>query len=343
MAGTFPTETYCFASHCAALTSEKPYYRSQNIRISRRVAPTRKQQRSYIVSDKTYKAKDYPRRQTSPDIVEINDQFIQALVEQLDAYEERSQPSVGQATANEKDMKAFSALECAGELVDDLAGWAIDHTVGLALNGRRWVPLQPSGVKSHPEYLAEREAVDDHIHEKTGGAQTSYRKLDPAMCRKIFLGLLQPNPGGFPEEIHAMMVEALEALDFGETLSILKPAENARKRKWRELRLQLKAIVFVEFRKAMGMTKEAARERVGQAYGQSATTVRLWVGRLRTELSGLEVSRNIEFAKIRALAARDQEKKIAAGARERSTGTAQYGDEALAAAGKRYQEILREE
>lgn len=293
--------------------------------------------------DQTYKPEDYPRRQTSSENVELDDQFRQGFFDLLDAYEELSRPSGGKATANEKDMRAFSALGCAGELVDDLAGWAIDHTVGLALNGRRWVPLQPSGVKSHPEYLAEREAVDDHIHEKTGGAQTAYETLDPVMCRRIFLGLLQANPGGFPAEIQEMMVEALEALDFGETLPILQPAVTDRKRKFRELRLQLRAVEFVEFRHATGMTKSAARDRVGLAYGQAATTVRLWEGRLRTELGELEVSRNIAFAQARASVAKELEQKIGAGASLRSTSTDRYGDEALKAAGKRYQEILREE
>jgi hypothetical protein len=292
--------------------------------------------------DRTYEAKDYPRRPSLAEIVDLNDQFRDALFEQLDAYEQRSQPSGGQETANGKDMRAFSALGCAGELVDEVAGWAIDHTIGLALNGLRWVPLQQSEVESHPAYLSERAAVDDHIHEKTGGAQISYGTLDPAMCRNIFLGLLRTNLGGFPSEIQEMMVEALEALDFGETLPILQPTVTDRKRKFRELRLQLRAVEFVEFRHAMGMTKSAARDQVGLAYGQAATTVRLWEGRLRTELGELEVLSHIAFAQARASAAKDQARKIAAGARLNPTTTKHYGDEALKAAGKRYQEILRE-
>src|SRR5260370_42534429 len=101
-----------------------PYYR-KNRRINRCVAPTQKHQRRCIVSvDKTYKAKDYPRRQTSSENDEPDDQFRQGFFDLLYAYEELSRPSGGKATANEKDMKAFSALGFAGELVNDLGGEA---------------------------------------------------------------------------------------------------------------------------------------------------------------------------------------------------------------------------
>jgi hypothetical protein len=287
-----------------------------------------------VSDDDTHDPDDYPRRKTFP--VKLSAYFTAGLFEQIDYCEEHSRPSGGKSTAEQKDMRAFTALECAGELVDAMAGWAIDHTVGLALNGRQWVPLQPPAVQLHPEYVASRAAVDDHVHEKNGGAQRSFKNLDPVVCRKIFLGLLKSNPGGFPVEIQEMMVEALEALEYSETLPILRPAESDRKRKLRELRLQLKAVVFVEYRVARGMTKYKAQDAVGEAYGQSGTTVRLWEARLRTELGQLEVSRNIAFALSAAASDQKGSKKVGMNSSRR------FGDEALQETGAKYQEVLRE-
>ena len=57
-----------------------------------------------------------------------------------------------------------------------------------------------------------------------------------------------------------MTVEALEALNYGETLPILKVVENNRKAKLLELKLQLEAGRIVEYWCAMGMLKNEARK-----------------------------------------------------------------------------------
>ena len=76
--------------------------------------------------------------------------YVDALIRRLLELKKRSDPNGGEATASGKDLRAFAALETAGQLVEALAGWAIHHTCGRALEGLPFVPLQPSGTKTHP-------------------------------------------------------------------------------------------------------------------------------------------------------------------------------------------------
>jgi hypothetical protein len=264
----------------------------------------------------------------------LRDALVDGALKTLRELEEKRRPDGGEFTAREKDADAFHALACAGTLVELLAGWAIDHTVGLALNGLPSLPLQPSGTETRPEYLAAQTAADHHRHQQIGRAQKNFEEIDPIVSRQILINLLRANPGGFPLQIQEMIVEALP---------MVKPVESNRKVKLRALRLQLKAIEFVEYRCAKGMLHYKAREQVGEAYRVSDTTVRLWEPRLREELGQLAVSRNIQHAKNIAAKEEETQRQIAAGLDVRKTFAGPYGEQALKQAAARYNQVIRED
>jgi hypothetical protein len=277
----------------------------------------------------------------------MKDTRVAEALETLRYLEEMTRPEGADITAKHKDRNAFSALACAGELVDLLAGWAIDHAVGLGLSRLRWVPRQIRGEKPYFKYLVAKIEVDDHRHEKNGGAQSrkglkSFEKLDPIVLRQILINLLVRNTGGFPSPIQRMTVEALEALNYGETLPILKVVENNRKAKLLELKLQLEAVEFVEYWCAMGMLKNEAQKKVANAYAVSDTTVRLWKPRLHKELGQLEASSRIQIARNYAAKNKEIQRKTAAGLRTMETPSDRYGLEALKQAAERYKQFIKQ-
>ena len=137
-------------------------------------------------------------------------EYIEVLVSRLLDLRARTDPASTEGTAKGKDLLAFEALCVAGDLVEALAGWAIDHQIGLASEGLAFVPLQPSGTTNHPEYLEARAAVDNHRHEYAGAAlRVSPDGLtDLTVARQLIINLLQANPGGFPPVIARMLMDA---------------------------------------------------------------------------------------------------------------------------------------
>ncbi|MGC2712781.1 MAG: hypothetical protein WA366_05335 [Pseudolabrys sp.] len=99
--------------------------------------------------------------------------YVALLIKRLEELEESTRPSAGAKTERDKDRAAFVALQTAGQLVDALAGWALDHQIGLALANLEFMPLGSSSLRTHPEYVAARVQVDSHRHEREGGAVLS--------------------------------------------------------------------------------------------------------------------------------------------------------------------------
>ena len=138
--------------------------------------------------------------------------YINSLVDDLLELERETTPASGAEAADGKDFAAFKALQSAGRLVGELARWAIDHQIGLALSGAKFVPKQPSGTRNHPDYLQNKAAVDSHIHEAQGSA---YFELDSPTEqsaqaeRRMLTNLLHMNSGGFPSALTRSAFEAL--------------------------------------------------------------------------------------------------------------------------------------
>jgi hypothetical protein len=152
---------------------------------------------------------------------------------------------------------------------------------------------------------------------------------DPRVARRLLVNLLRANPGAFPTALTLPVVEAIEGLEFGEHSPFFTPVKAGRKAGLRERRLHLRAIAFIAYQRATGITKQRASENVATAFGQSRETVISWEKRLGDTFSQLEVSRTIAFAENHAI-------------RHDTLAEEMYGDDALKVAGKKYQAILRD-
>lgn len=218
-----------------------------------------------------------------------------SLLDQLSQLERDTRPSLGFKSAKAKDLKAFEALEVAGQLVAAVAGWAINHEIGLAVEGLQFVPLQPPQTKSDPQYLTLKAAVNEHRHEAAGAA-THGKRLDPFFLRTCLINLLRPNVGGYPNWLLVTTIDALDALEYGDTHPIFRRSGRKRRLGTKQRRLILKAIGAIHFRrKAYGMSDEQARFNVSESIGRSLDTIKSWERSLRKEAS-LRVRRAIGFA-----------------------------------------------
>ena len=72
-------------------------------------------------------------------------------------------------------------------LVHLLAGWALDHLIGLAEEGLELEQFQPAWAHQYPEYLASRKDTDDHQHEINGSRwfDTPPKEIDPVIARRL--------------------------------------------------------------------------------------------------------------------------------------------------------------
>jgi len=294
------------------------------------------------VSDEEYPdgRRVWPRRNAGPR-PEAHAKYISTLLARLAELEQKTRPDGGTSTAAEKDGAAFDALRFAGQLVEAVAGWAIDHQVGLAAEGLKFIPSQPEATKSHKQYLAARSAVDSHEHEKIGGT-AKLDKADPFFARKCLANLLQANPGGLPSWLCSLAINGLEALDYGEVTPMFAPVRTGLKRGLTEKRLMLRAIALVAYRRARGFTKEAALAEVADALSLSPDTIGSWERRLRNEFGDLEVARTIAFARNHALWMNEAARKKRKGEEILDVGVhgAAYDDAALEALAEQYRAAI---
>ena len=274
------------------------------------------------------------RRFSAENLEAITKRLLSSLTEL------QNQTDPANSNAEGKDRAALSALFNAGMLVEAVAGWAIDHVIGLALEERELLPLQPSGALSHPEYLEIKQANDDHRHELAGAAiSDSFDNIDPKIARSLLISLATGNPGGFPSSLQRQIIESLQALQFGEVLPLVAPQQRKGPSPlYRELRAQLRAVEFVAFRKGLGVKKYVAIGEICSAFGIGEEGYRSWEKRLRQDLGNLEVARAISFASNAAAnvqeARRTQDKlMLSAGA--------PYSDEALRRAVQEYHDAQR--
>jgi DNA-binding transcriptional regulator YiaG len=272
------------------------------------------------------------------------DNYVLSILDQLDKLERKTRPDLGAKSAAGKDLAAFEALEIAGKLVQYVAGWAMAHEIGLAAEGLCFVPAQPSGTKSHPDYVARKALVDDHRHE-IRGAWAELNFSNPYAARKCTINILAPNCAGMPQPLQREIVTALEALDTGEVRPILEPVLKGNKRKLTESRLQIRAIAMVSYRETLGLKKHEAQNEVATALGVGLATLRSWEPRLKKKFGAVEVERQKSFAANHASYVRAEREREARGeeADRRKLDAHQYGygSSALAQLAKEYKKALR--
>jgi hypothetical protein len=225
---------------------------------------------------------------------EVPSRSIPDLLAALAELETATRPQDGAEAARGKDRKAVTALALVNHLVRAVAGWAIDHQLGLALRGEASPPDVLPELKYHPLNRSAIARVDSHRHEVEGARKEA---IPPAFARKALLNLLRTNPGAFPKSLVSEAVGALIRLDYNEIQPIFRP-RNRRKISLRELYGQLDALAWVAHYVGRGFQKNEALQRVSDAFGVSTATIRSWNRRVRTELGALTVEIHLEAAGV---------------------------------------------
>ncbi len=217
---------------------------------------------------------DYPtydefgHRQENPlkDIA-VHRQRVQQLVEELLDLEAKTHPQ--NPEPGEKELYSIAAVHLAGQLVEKLAGWAMDHRAGMILNGATVYPW-PEDDQEAPLQ------ANDHRHEAMGSAYLrNEAPSDPRRDRHIVAEIMRWG-ALLPRTLRDELLEAIKAVDFGETRPLLLPVKGQRKKAYTSWQLRLNAVRHVYFLWGTGETKEEAFFQVGKAYGVSSDTVDSW-------------------------------------------------------------------
>jgi hypothetical protein len=240
------------------------------------------------------------RKRNSEHKPEAHKRYVRSLIEALEKLETETRPSGGDKTAAGKDLAAFRALETAGNLVDALAGWALDHQIGLALNRLEFLPLGPTKTRALPEYVEAKRQVDSHNHEREGGAVFSGvapERLTSTIARLALKNLLHSNPGGLEQALAYQFYEGLEALEWGKPTPLLEPVTTGSHGGLIAIKCELQALLYVEYQIGTGKKKHKAQDEAADAFGISSETIRTWEKRLRTELGTLDFARQCVFAR----------------------------------------------
>jgi hypothetical protein len=298
----------------------------------------------------------WPHRRVSPSSTEderkrpeIEDPDVSRLLKRLEELERMTRPMSGPSSAKGKDMAAFEALECAGELTARLAGWAMAHQFGLAAKCLKHVERRSSDEKNYQLHLQEQELVDSHEHEKVGAWEPGTCEpnvSDKKFTRRCLVNLLRSNSGGWPEWFCEQVLEAVEALEYGEVRPIFSPVSASRKRDYTLLNLQLSALAMIAFRcRAYAMKKENALNEVGAALNVSPHTLKSWKGRLQKEFGRLRIGDVISEAEFHGSCVKKdlEEGRLAGQVYDVSHHDALYDARALAELGEQYKAALRKD
>jgi hypothetical protein len=221
-----------------------------------------------------------------------NEPSVMGLLDTIDKLEQQTRPSLG-GDAKGKDMAASIALSHAAQLVSYVAGWAIDHQKGLALADLQFVPIVAKGIEERAEYLARRAAVDSHDHERNGADDG--RRLTPVEARKFVLNMLLPMAEflRLPREI----IEAIEALDYGETLPILEKVKTSKRIGLTQYRSKLSALAYIEYQNGKGIKKGVSTDVIIEEFAVTRDAVKDWKVELYNALGTFDVDRTLEAAR----------------------------------------------
>jgi hypothetical protein len=268
-------------------------------------------------------------------------EFVLNALNKLQELEIATRPSGGDKTAVDKDEAAYDALNLVAQLADYVAGWAMSHQIGRALDGLQFVPVGSAQARLHPEYVAAKARADSHDHERNGGAVTP-RRADPVTARRSLINILVPMAAGL--NLPETTLEALKALDYGDTRPIRKTAPVMRRTGLVELELKLQALAYIEYEYRKGIKKLQSQNVVAAKFGMiTPHAVRAWNMELRqtNALGSLRVDRELTFAENCGRSYHATKLKQAAGqpARNADHFEERYGLPALDRAAERWHEL----
>jgi hypothetical protein len=248
---------------------------------------------------------DFDNRIRNWSTIQVREHALR-LIDILLRLASETDPKLNEKSTSGKDQKAWSALVYVNELSKTLGGWALHHQIGLALKKLQHVgPALSPEMASDPEFADYKSQLDSHEHE-ISGRNASLETIDAATARAMLINCLAPNPGGLDLSLKDDLVNSLKALEYGETLELLRPGQDPyQKVRWQELQHQLRATELIEYRCRRGNKKYAAQEEVAGAYGVSKETIRGWESAVRRDLGELAVMAALEGARNAAIFERE--------------------------------------
>lgn len=268
------------------------------------------------------------------------EQQVTDILSDLKSLERETDPAAGEASSIDKDMKAQRALRLAGNLVEIVAGWAIDHQAGLIKDG-----LRPTGWV--PEALRERFSerilsVNQHEHERRGGHPNF--QLNDIEARELLRALLEFNSGAFPDVLQGHIGPELDRIAFGEPSAVFQVPKNSNKRSLKSVALQAWTVSMVAYRMEMGASWEDATQAVADRFGKDFNTIKGWEANAKKKFGKLEIEMMKGHA--RKAAQNERAERDAALANKPLARPGLYGagydDDALAAIVVEYNASLRE-
>lgn len=266
-----------------------------------------------------------------------NSDRVKNLLRLLEGLAEKTDPAGGDDTARQKDERAFIAIGLAARLVDEVAGWAIDHQVGLALKNLAFVPLGHPETRDAPEYVRARRQVDSHDHELAGFEAT---RLEPLVQRQALINILSASDGFLPSDLCASVVRALRGLNHGDQSPIFFARTASAKRSLRERELMLKAVGYVAYKCGQGIKQNVAKADVFNAYdvaGQKAYEE--WKRNSRQIFGDLVVKRTIRHGEIAGFNARSRRLKPVPTDLFGEILEKEFGEEALAKDAEEFRQL----
>jgi hypothetical protein len=243
-----------------------------------------------MTEDKREYARRLQRAEDSPNFAD--DPVVRDMLLRLDQLERQTDPQ-RRDSEHDKDASANKVLRIISDLSAYVAGWAIDHKIGLAIEGLGNIPDLASQMRT-PAYSEHRESVNSHRHEAAGQS----RDLAAGEQRKALSNLFNAMAASPRGSLCDPLAEALLALEYGETLPIFDAVKRGRKRQFRELRLQLYALCFIEYKEVLGGGKKyELQSEVEKAFGVSRSTVRGWERLLPEQLDSFYVANALSRAR----------------------------------------------
>lgn len=268
---------------------------------------------------------------------------------------------------DDKDFLSRDALSTAGQLIEPLIQWAVNHQAGLIINGVENAPSrggEPANRITKYDYGAAREAANEIRHEEAGAG---YDYSNPDFNRRILAEVLSGLHMAFPQELISQIVGALEALDAGEVHSILEPQVGRNQPASTLDELKLNVLEFIAYRQGKGMTARAAKDKVlgypggfGDKKGSvSEDTVKSWRKYLQKNHEKGAISDEIDRAYTAGRGFIEKRHSVKKSVEDNvidlplhkhsndeddsllRSWEGQYGDAALAEAGERFRKIWR--
>ena len=280
---------------------------------------------------------DDPSRDWSADRLRS---YVLELIDHILILASETDPRNGPESESGKDFKVWKALVRMSEISETIAGWAIHHQAGLAINGlKRINPAASPEMAENPQYVDNLSKLNSHENEIAGRA-CDENELSSDVARRILANCLSANPAGISKTLSDKLVSALRALEFGETLELFKADDPYRKVRWEELQHQLRAVLLIEYRCKRGFKKYKAQDDVAEMYGVSKDAIRRWEGAVRKELGNLAVASALDGARNAALLEEDAVRGRVGGT-PKGYFDREYGADALKLAGAAYQTFKR--